>query len=323
MNQKIKEIGWSKLPPWSTPEPVICKKTIAKRSNSDKVVKTCFLDHDQIHRNSVKLYTDGSKTTNGVGFAVVHGNSSYVGRLSNNASIFTAELTALKLSLEVISTIQGHQFTVYTDSYSALMAIKQYNSQHPIVQHILERLYQFSERRKNINFCWVPAHVGIPGNELADREAKSAINENIKFPSIPHVDIKPVIRSFIRKKWQDRWSSPTLQNNKKYRKIRKTINHWPSSYHKNRQVEIKLSRLRIGHTRFTHQFILEGGSVPVCAHCDVPLSVEHTLVHCPFYENQRRQYKLNGKEIEQILGDDVDIPALTGFLKFIGIFALL
>ena len=280
LNQKIKEINCSKLPPWSTPEPIICKKTIVKRSSSEKVVKACFLDHDQIHLNSIKIYTDGSKTPNGVGFAIIHENSSYAGRLSNNASIFTAELTALKFSLEVISTIQGHHFTVYTDSYSALMAINQYNPQHPIVQQILERLYQLSNRHKNINFCWVPSHVGIPGNELADREAKSVINENIKFPSIPYEDVRPIIRSSIRKKWQDRWASPSLQNNKRYKRIRMTINHWPSSYHKNRQTEVKLSRLRIGHTRYTHQFILEGSDAPVCVQCALPLSVEHILVHC-------------------------------------------
>ena len=114
-----------------------------------------------------------------------------------------------------------------------------------------------------------------------------------------------------------------MQNNKKYKKIRKTINHWPSSYHKNRQTEVKLSRLRIGHTRYTHQFILEGSSAPMCGRCVIPLSVEHVLVHCPMYDNQRRRYELFGKEIDQILGDEVDIPALTGFFNSIGIYALL
>ena len=45
----------------------------------------------------------------------------------------------------------------------------------------------------------------------------------------------------------------------------------------NRRIEIVLTRLRIGHCRLTHGFILDGGSAPVCAHCDSFLTVEHIL----------------------------------------------
>ena len=117
------------------------------------------------------------------------------------------------------------------------------------------------------------------------------------------------------KKWQDRWSSPLLTTNRKYRSIRSNINYWPSSFQKDRRSEIVLSRLRIGHTRLTHQFILEGSSAPVCARCGDTLSVEHILVHCSQYSNERRRFNLAGKCIEEILGDDVDVLPLMSFLK--------
>ena len=134
------------------------------------------------------------------------------------------------------------------------------------------------------------------------------------------MDMKKPIKSYILKKWQDRWSSPLLTTNKKYKSIRGNISYWPSSFQKDRRSEIILSRLRIGHTRLTHQFILEGGDAPVCARCDSPLSVEHILVHCPQYSNERQKFNLAGKCIGEILGDDVDVLALMSFLKSLRIF---
>ena len=226
-NQRIREICCSKIPPWQVPEPSVCKKSIIKKSKSDEEIKTCFLEHDQIHSNSMKIYTDGSKTSDGVGCAVIYKDCSHVGRLANNASIFTAELTALCKSLEIINSLQDLNYTIYCDSYSALMAIKQYNPRHPILQRIQYWLYKLS-KSKNIHFCWVPAHVGILGNEIADEEAKAATTRNeVIFNHVPVSDMKRVVRSYVNNKWQARWASPLLVNDKKYKKIRNSVDHWP------------------------------------------------------------------------------------------------
>ena len=319
--QKVKEVQFPKMPPWLTPEPTICPKPVSKKCISVEEVKAHFLQHDEIHANSIKLFTDGSKTANGVGCSVVHGDSSYVGRLSNNASIFTAELTALAKSLEVASTLHGTYFTVYSDSYSALMAIKDYNSFHPIVQKILEWLCKLSSKYKYVNFCWVPAHVGIPGNELADHEARAVIsNDDIAFPSIPHSDMKRIIHSYIKNKWEARWCSPSMVNNRKYRKIRDSVDQWPSCFHSNRKIEVVLTRLRIGHTRITHKFFLEGGSAPMCDHCDSPLTVEHILVHCRLHSLARQSYGMANNNIEGLLGPNININNIVGYLKHTGFY---
>ena len=323
-NQKIKEISVMKIPPWLISEPSVCKKTVVKKTSTDEEVRMRFLEHDQIHSNSVKLYTDGSKTSNGVGCAVIRGDCSHVGRLANNASIFTAELTAILKSLEIVCCSPGHNFTIYSDSYSALVATKQYNPKHPIIQKIHFWLYRLSSKHKNVQFCWVPAHVGIEGNELADKEAKAAtLIENINFHHIPLSDMKWVIRNYVKKKWQARWSSPNLLNNKKYKKIRNSVDHWPSSFQSVRKIEVVLSRLRIGHTHVTHSFLLEGKDAPVCAQCQLPLTVEHMLVHCNRFNVVRQRYKISNKTIEEILGPDVDTHSLIGFLKDIGVLKMI
>ena len=199
--------------------------------------------------------------------------------------------------------------------------VKQYNSFNPIVRRIQNWLFRFASKYKNVKFCWVPAHVGIHGNEMADLEAKAAIfNRSIGYRKVPHTDMKPVIRAFIRSKWQEEWSSPSLKNNRKYRDIRPSIDIWSSSCHVNRGFETRLTRLRIGHTRLTHSHILMRDDPPVCDSCQSFLTVKHILVDCSEYSRVRRKYHLHGKSINEILDDDLDVDNLMKFLKEVNLF---
>ena len=64
-----------------------------------------------------------------------------------------------------------------------------------------------------------------------------------------------------------------------------------------------------------HGFILDGGSAPVCAHCDSFLTVEHILVHCTRYVDERRRYHLDGMTISEVLGDNINIDNVIVFFK--------
>ena len=52
-------------------------------------------------------------------------------------------------------------------------------------------------------------HEGIPGNEKADKAAKSALNKPILRIPIPYTDLKPIINKYIHNKWQQTWNSQT------------------------------------------------------------------------------------------------------------------
>ena len=120
------------------------------------------------------MYTDGFKSGNGVGCAVIHEDTAHISKLPDYASVFTAELTAVATALDQVYNSSDSNFVVFCDSRITLEAIKKFNSFHPLVQKVQEWLFRISCRHKSVRFCWAPSHVGVHGSELADREAKYA-----------------------------------------------------------------------------------------------------------------------------------------------------
>ena len=127
-------------------------------------------------------------TTEGVGAAFV------VPQLSNltrkyqlpHVSIFTAELVAILMALNFFNDLCQPPMAVFfsssfflflfSDSLSALQAIK-HNSQssrEDAVKEIVVVCHRLITRGTDIVLQWVPSHVGVPGNESADRAAKQA-----------------------------------------------------------------------------------------------------------------------------------------------------
>ncbi len=57
--------------------------------------------------------------------------------------------------------------------------------------------------QKNVQFCWVPGHVGVPDNKRANSLARSAALTPGNSPHpIPAVDCFPTLASLFRDLWQ-------------------------------------------------------------------------------------------------------------------------
>ena len=50
-----------------------------------------------------------------------------------------------------------------------------------------------------------------------------------------------------------------------------------------------LTRLRIGHTRLTHSYLLNREDQPFCISCNKLFTVKHFLIECIEFSNVRRQ----------------------------------
>ena len=56
-----------------------------------------------------------------------------------------------------------------------------------------------------------------------------------------------------------------------------------------RRDTVLLNRLRIGHTRLTHSFLLSG-DLTECGICQCPLTVKHILVECVDLKDVRNKH---------------------------------
>ena len=73
---------------------------------------------------------------------------------------------------------------------------------YPYILDILCNYYYVSNQGKKVNICWIPSHIGIHGNNEADKAAKSALEfEIVKF-KIPSTDLKHFIKLYINYLWQ-------------------------------------------------------------------------------------------------------------------------
>ena len=116
-------------------------------------------------------------------------------RLPDVASIYTAELRAIYLALHHGISSTGDKLIICVDSLSCLQAIENLEIENPLVLSILELHSTFKTLKKDVVFRWVPSHVGIRGNELADKAHKTALK-----------DFRPIIKQYVRKQWSDFWS---------------------------------------------------------------------------------------------------------------------
>ncbi|GFU70755.1 RNase H domain-containing protein [Trichonephila clavipes] len=72
------------------------------------------------------------------------------------------------------------------------------------------------------------------------------------------------LASYFFQIWQESWSQ---QLDNKLHSMKPVIGAW--SVMPMRRTDVKLTRLRIGHTRFTHRHLLFGERAPECPSCHV------------------------------------------------------
>ena len=78
-----------------------------------------------------------------------------------------------------------------------MQALEGEKTDTPLIVSLLEKLYILCDRA-DIVFCWLPSHVGISGNEEADKAAKDALSLEVLSFKVPFTDFKPLINNFIK-----------------------------------------------------------------------------------------------------------------------------
>ena len=314
----------AEIPPWLLKEVNICKEgsSNTKKNTTTPKLKQNFLSHMTKHSDSKHIYTDGSKSEEGVGFGVIHGPNLQHrarGTLPREASVFSAELHAILKALSIIENSIQLKWTIFSDSQASLQAISHQNPKHPLVKAIQNTLSKLQNQHKKVVFCKVPSHIGIQGNEAADKVAvESQKLPGLNTTRVHHRDYHFPIKRNIMKRWQNRWDhiDDNIAHGNQRNKLRNTkplVKPWPCVPGGNRKYEVKLTRLRIGHTRLTHGHF--GGRPPECSSCGIsPLTTKHFLTDCQTTLPIRNLLKLPN-DPKKLLGEQCPVAPLIRYLQ--------
>lgn len=250
-----------------------------------------------------------------MGSAVVDSNNILQFKLSSTCSIYSGELYSIMQALIHIRTQKIQKSVIITDSLSALHTIEQLYTSNPISILIKEQLHLLKNTMQQVSFIWVPSHIGLQGNEKADFHAREAIHSasSVLVNLVPVSDYKPFLKEKVLNKWENEWnlSQSSLHT------IKPSIEPW-CEIDLNRQLFVKLNRLRIGHSRLTHSYLISKSNRPICDLCNCDINVTHILIECPKYLNERQKHSIP-LNIKAALGSHCKLTHLFNYLKDINV----
>ena len=168
---------------------------------------------------------------------------------------------------------------------------------------------------KVITFCWIPSHVGIPGNEAADRAAKEALD--LPLPNqfrVPYTDKLPLVKQYVNSCWQEHWNTKSRQ---KLFEIMPNIGEFNVKM-LTRKEQVLVHRIRIGHTRLTQSYHMEGLNPPQCEYCKEPLTVKHFMLFCRRFTIIRNRY-FSVQDMHSLF-NSVSLRKIIAFIKEIGLY---
>ena len=128
----------------------------------------------------------------------------------------------------------------------------------------------------------------------------------------------PRVSNYCLREWQQIWSN--CVNNKLYA-IYQTVGSVVHNKGLSRHESVIINRLRIGHTRLTHSYLLSSDDQPTCSTCGHPLTVRHILLDCVDLQDVRRRHF--SVTCLRDLFETVDNRIVIDFIKEIRFYSLL
>ena len=305
------------VPPWEQPLHVTIVPTIpgltralpkpVQRQKAESLIAAVpNLDYE--------IYSDGSVVDGcrgGAGVYVATTNVFLSAAAGAFATSYQTEMVAIYTALRYMRTVDAthKSIAIFTDSKSALQALQrgpQRQREHVscCVWGLLHQLT--SQNHHSILLQYIPAHVGIKGNERADVLAKAGAE--LSQLNIP-VAVGPVavqLKAYFKNKHREKLHS-------EYTFLwRHTKGGLPKAAPLTRAGEVVMAKLRNGQTPVLRPYLVfagveEAGSQFVCTSCRVPNTLSHMFTQCPDKVVLRRAL-LRNRPVASLL---LDHPADT------------
>lgn len=251
------------------------------------------------YKDRPSIFTDASKskTSCGIGIYITHSKHRYSYKLDNETCITTAELIALETALTFIDKNQILSAVIYTDSKSACQMIEAGLHSNRIPNLLYQIIIKANKWQTLIQ--WIPSHVNILGNEIADELAKQGLTATSTISN--SILLKDAFGIFQHKLYTktNLWYREYSENKgKTFFNFQQTIENESWFYNKNltnHQTRL-LNRLLSGHDWSKYwkakMKIVDDEN---CEICDEPENGCHIVLHCNRFGRTRAKYSFDCK----------------------------
>ena len=269
-------------------------------------------------RFDFEVYTDGSlvsgNTQAGSGI-VIKKDTQWLPPICaplKEATVFQSELKAIELAaLELQNMVdEGDMVRIFVDSQAAIRALEAIELRQWSVEQASNALEELSITGCKIDIEWVKAHIGIEGNERADKAANAGRQLNDGFVPVKTAksSIKKAIRDWGNNAWVNEWEGETNPN-QRTPKCRQTRYFYKVPSRSQAKVLLSYNRERVsmlvrfvtGHAFLKrHNMIVEKGTTQgleiediYCRLCESSSEWEtphHVICKCPALMHRRLPY---------------------------------
>ncbi|UYV70207.1 hypothetical protein LAZ67_7002187 [Cordylochernes scorpioides] len=185
---------------------------------------------------------------------------------------FINQNSAIDTALKDININSPSKIIIYSDSRAAIYTLQScFSSQEPLLKSIAKSVNRLPAN-SSVTVQWLPAHVGIPGNELADSLAKAgALGLPEARESTTQLDERDLLRT-IKTQCLQEWKSDAAHD--WYRaEGTSTGSVLP------REQQSLISRLKSGHLR-TMTFQNGCKVFPLCTKCNSQPATPKHIIDC-------------------------------------------
>ena len=170
-------------------------------------------------------------------------------RLSEGVSVYTTELLAIIWAMQWVEEVRPGPVVICSDSASVLMTLRErgLGARSDLMVELLTLMHRIEQAGELVGFLWVPAHVGIEGNELADGAAKRTLRRekvDVKV-RLGLTECRSIIKRNIMAVWQEEWDRE--KKGRHYYSLQKSVTRSQCFLGKERRHTVMMTRLRLGH----------------------------------------------------------------------------
>ena len=171
--------------------------------------------------------------------------------------------------------IKNKCIVIFTDSDDTLQTVQR-THKHNTEFSSIQTIEQLSQIAKRITLQWIPSHMGIPGNDTADKLAKEGAKMEQPHTIITYEEQISLIKETSILKWKEKHPHHDKKD---------------PIYKLPRKEQVTIFRLRSGHNRLReHMYKIKLADSPICSCHTEKQNAEHILMTCPLYNNARKDH---------------------------------